>query len=755
MAGSQLKKLKADLKANGMIGQTNVKKKNKKSKTPADTRRDDKKEVLDGIRNKYNIFDSRINRVKRDVTTIQNGHFVKLGDEDVKNPSKSNSYLNKNLKLQYDMNKRQKGRNGRIIDKRFGENNNHLSNEEKMLERFTRERESQNRKNKFSLDSDNEYEDEDEDGFQLTHSGKALASESEGDEDEDEVEDTGPKYVDEDSIPKKKTKKEVMQEIINKSKFHKHERQKLFNKTQDDINDLDDDFQDIMKEIQTAPNMARPQFSNKTEEEKNYDTKVRELVYDKRSAPADRTKTEEEIKREYEERMQKLENDRLRRMEGDRDAEGDDLDDFWEESDSEQSDSEQEGGDRDEEEEEVEEEKPGSVTMPVDLEQFTHAPNKVDYVNNIIKTYKPHLAAGNKEKMDKFVGILFKYIITSESDEKDALIKILKQLSESYNQQLVEVIRQEMEEIQQRITNKALTSSDLIYFNLTGMIFSTSDKYHLVVIPNLILMNEILNNFIYQDLNQNQDIKLVGQAIFIMDTLLNYQRLSKRFIPEVLNTILKALHLLNPQHEFKLNIKHGQPKEIKPISITKLGSDDDDDKIDLVNKLYVIIDRLTNIYKDYSIMGVFYNQVMGIMQQFNDIGDNKFRQQLIEKLDKIITNINRSLQPLELQHHRKIAIPTYQPKFEENFNPDKKSYDLDVERQEINKIKLELKKEKKAAVKEIRRENKFEANERIQEKTKMYADYHKKMADIVNSISTVEGQERNQYEKEKRQRRER
>ena len=37
----------------------------------------------------------------------------------------------------------------------------------------------------------------------------------------------------------------------------------------------------------------------------------------------------------------------------------------------------------------------------------------------------------------------------------------------------------------------------------------------------------------------------------------------------------------------------------------------------------------------------------------------------------------------------------------------------------------------------------------------MYDDYHKKMANIVNSIQSEEGAEKNQYERERKQRKRR
>ncbi|KAK7679775.1 nucleolar complex protein 14 [Cerrena zonata] len=130
-------------------------------------------------------------------------------------------------------------------------------------------------------------------------------------------------------------RKKIMKEIIAKSKFHKHQRQMEFEQAQENIMELDDEFGDVMSELNqtVSKTTSKPQFLTKTPEEIEYDRKMRELVYDRRSVPADRTKTEEEIKKEYEDKRKKLEEDRLRRMNGldeERDVAGDDLDDdFW------------------------------------------------------------------------------------------------------------------------------------------------------------------------------------------------------------------------------------------------------------------------------------------------------------------------------------------------------------------------------------------------------------------------------------------
>ena len=81
--------------------------------------------------------------------------------------------------------------------------------------------------------------------------------------------------------------------------------------------------------------------------------------------------------------------------------------------------------------------------------------------------------------------------------------------------------------------------------------------------------------------------------------------------------------------------------------------------------------------------------------------------------------------PLELHHHRPLAIKTSIPKFEESFNPDK-HYDPDRERAEASKLRAEHKKERKGAVRELRKDANFIARESLREKKEKDAAYEKK-----------------------------
>ncbi|CCE78071.1 Piso0_000684 [Millerozyma farinosa CBS 7064] len=797
MGGSQLKQLKSALKDNGLVGQTNVKRKNKRSKTPSDTRRNDRDDILKNIRQQFNQFDNKYNRTKKDITTVKGGNFVKVGSQEHYDATKSASSMSDAMRMQYEMEKKRHGKTGSLVDRRFGEKNKHMTAEEKMLERFTKEQQRASRKKvDFSLASD----DEDNFGEVLTHGGKTLEFDDDDQDgfvsggnalgntdvryrdNEDEVESEAP--------PRKKSKNEVMKEIIAKSKFYKHQRQVEFQKAQDEIQDLDEDFGDVMAEINKTSVKHANSMKAKKPEEMMYDEKVRELTYDRRAVPADRTKTGEELRKEKEDHLRKLEEDRINRMNGDlddREAQGDDLDNFWNGSDEEResisasednesyADSDESGASEGASEghRAISKKKNSKATvlMPSSHESLLNLLDKLDessqldYVNKIIETYHPRLAEGNKAKLNNFVNILYEHLLYLSDQEEvsaqvfDGLLNILKKLLKSFNEEIVEFGRNEIDTIQNRISN--LKKRDLVFFATIGSLFSTSDHYHLIVTPTVILMNEKLSKFQYA----YSSVKDIAEGVFISEVLLQYQRLSKRYIPEVMSFFEKALLMLVPEPT-KLNYNSLSVGEIMGSSLesnsnSTLQSDilsisdifqeaSDDLKGKLLLRIIGLLDISTSLWIDKS-------SILDIIKTFKPIVDhlltyfkNKEISNLSDKYSRVEKNAQRDRKPLALQHHRALAIPTFAPKFEENFNPDKKSYDVNKERQELNKIKNELKKERKATMKDLRRQNKFIGGEQIKDKKKSYEEYHRKMANIVSSISTIEGAEKNSYEKEKK-----
>ncbi|XP_004617520.1 nucleolar protein 14 [Sorex araneus] len=217
-----------------------------------------------------------------------------------------------------------------FADKRFGEYSSSMSPEEKMLKRFALEQQRQHEKR--SIYNLNEEEE-------LTHYGQSLADIEmhndivDSDSDTEgrgtlSAELTAAHFGGGGSLQKKppdqpggegnppKSRRELIEELIARSKQEKRERQAQREGALELTEKLDQDW----KEIQALLSRSAPKASNAERKEKPqpdaYDLTVRELGFEMKAQPSNRMKTEEQLAKEEEERLRHLEAERLRRMLG-------------------------------------------------------------------------------------------------------------------------------------------------------------------------------------------------------------------------------------------------------------------------------------------------------------------------------------------------------------------------------------------------------------------------------------------------------
>lgn len=250
MAGSQLKRLKASLKEQGIIGPQKSKKqkrKNAQDQKGISDKRLQRTEALQGIREQFNPFQFKTSArgPKFEVTTSRPvNDKAARGINGRPGLSKAMGEERRRQTLLVEMQRRNKV--GGLVDRRFGEDDPTMSLEDKMIERFIREQQRAHKKHSaFDLDDD---DDGNEPGEGLTHHGKAIFAEEDalrddfaeedlpsGDESDgsqaarrrlkrDRLEhaDEAGLLEDEGQPERKKTKKEVYEEIIAKSKLHKY-----------------------------------------------------------------------------------------------------------------------------------------------------------------------------------------------------------------------------------------------------------------------------------------------------------------------------------------------------------------------------------------------------------------------------------------------------------------------------------------------------------------------------------------------------
>uniref|UniRef100_A0A8C4FFS4 NOP14 nucleolar protein n=1 Tax=Catagonus wagneri TaxID=51154 RepID=A0A8C4FFS4_9CETA len=274
-------------------------------------------------RPKPNPFEVKVNRQKFQVLGRKTRHDVGMpGVSRARALQKRTQTLLKEYK--------ERDKSNVFTDKRLGEYDSSLSPEEKMMKRFALEQQRQHEKKSiYNLNEDEE----------LTHYGQSLADIEKHNAIVDSDSDTEDRGVLSAELTaahfgggggllhkrsqqqgqegdRPKSRKELIEELIAKSKQEKRERQAQ----REDALELTEKLDQDWKEIQTLLALRRAKSESRSEKEKPrpdaYDVMVRELGFEMKAQPSNRLKTEEELAKEEQERLRRLEAERLRRMLG-------------------------------------------------------------------------------------------------------------------------------------------------------------------------------------------------------------------------------------------------------------------------------------------------------------------------------------------------------------------------------------------------------------------------------------------------------
>jgi nucleolar protein 14 len=213
--------------------------------------------------------------------------------------------------------------------RRFGESNANLTLEEKMFLRFQQERIKKAKRSKFNLDT--------AETPILTHKGQILGGATLNDNDwgeSDDDENLGKDVVNrlhfggglvptqrESSFSdlQHKSRGDVLQDIVMKSKLYKLEKKEAKDAQEDQREQLDKAYADL---VQSASLEFKPTKRDRSEEQgledtDEYDKSLRIMAFESRVKPSDRTKTKEEIALAEYEKLAALEQERLKRMQPD------------------------------------------------------------------------------------------------------------------------------------------------------------------------------------------------------------------------------------------------------------------------------------------------------------------------------------------------------------------------------------------------------------------------------------------------------
>ena len=399
-------------------------------------------------------------------------------------------------------------------------------------------------------------------------------------------------------------------------------------------------------------------------------------------------------------------------------------------------------------------------------------------VQRIRALYHPKLGSENKAKLGNLARSLTDHIsyMANQAEHPpltilESLIRHLHSLAKTFPGEVGSAVRSHLKSMHER-PSIALTPGDLIILTAVATVFPTSDHFHPVVTPAMLSMGWYLSQKVPISLSD------LATGTYVITLILHYQRLSRRYVPEAVNYILNALFALAPRNPSKLPEVlscHNLPESFRIRSSVGISSSENLDfwaivpstdeadsnnqalKLALLKTQIEVVENMLVLWADIPAFCEIFDSFHRALSFLGDaVGPTKFDDTLKDKINTAKTHVHtylcRSLaarKPLRLHNHRPLAIKTSVPKFEESYNPDR-HYDFDRDRAEVAKLKAEHKRERKGALRELRKDGNFIARENLREKKERDSAYEKKYKRLISEIQGEEGREAKTYEREKR-----
>uniref|UniRef100_A0A673ILP0 Nucleolar protein 14-like n=1 Tax=Sinocyclocheilus rhinocerous TaxID=307959 RepID=A0A673ILP0_9TELE len=732
-----------------------------------------------------NPFEVKINRKKFDVLGRKSKHDVGL-------PGVSRSRAIQKRKETLLKEFRAKDKNNKFIDRRFGEYDQKITPEEKILQRFTLERQrTQDRKDMYNLNEEEE----------LTHYGQSLAEmekmtdviDSDSDSEEKgllSAELTATHFGggggllrkksagDEDEEHKPKSRQELIEELIIKSKQEKRERQTQKEEAQELTEKLDQEW----KSIQNLLAHKTPKAERKDETDKPKVLKhlrpnteaVSEQGGEKEDDDGDEEGGEKEDDDGDEEGGEKEDDDGDEEggekedddgdeeggekedddgdeeggeKEDDDDAEGEEEDEEGgedaddEDADDDHCDLQSDEGSEDEDAEGAEEEQVCAEGPPAVIEEqkkaaqeaakaelpytFTAPESYSDLkallqdhgsdqqcliLDRTLKCHHPSLAAGNKAKLQKLFGFLLEYVgdLATQNPPDlrtvSALIPQICGLCQMFPEAACKAVQtllsdsgHSMEETLEVKGRAPMPDLDmLVLLKITALLFPSSDFRHPVTTPAFLYISQALTRCVVLSLED------VCKGLILCCLALEFVSLSRRFFPELLNFLLGLLHLTVSDKRNMgtavcesvcvfYNNKHAWPVISSLLHLLCLCF-----RLSLIDSCLDLVKRCTSLYKDLPSFAHIFQPIRTLLLQHLPVEGYPAPIQV------------QHLHYHQIHNHQRVMI--HADVFVLDYG---KKRGNTKEEKEHERLKHKYKREFKGALREIRKDTRFLAREKL------------------------------------------
>ncbi|XP_017070527.1 nucleolar protein 14 homolog [Drosophila eugracilis] len=419
---------------------------------------------------------------------------------------------------------------------------------------------------------------------------------------------------------------------------------------------------------------------------------------------------------------------------------------------------------------------PFIIKMPKTYENFTellskHAPTqKATIIERIIKCNHPKLEGVNRENVVKLYSFLLQYLkdLFEDASEQDIrehfqlLSKFMPHLyeltqlnPERMSNTLLEVIKEKYGEF--RKNHKIYPSLDtLIYFKLVANLYSTSDFRHPVATPCFIFMQHILSR---ARVRTRQDISM---GLFLVTVALEFVSQSKRVLPAVFNFLQGVLHMSIPKRDVEqLEItppferdgplskllslpsnsecKNFEPQRLQPVDLVT-QTVTSEFKVRALDTTLLLIKEALHLVEEQVgacyLAQPFLRLLTRLPLESYPAHVHLHQKEATELVEKLAAQKMKPLAPAE---RKPKALRLLEPRFEAVYD-DKRRPKMTKAKEERAKLLHKIKREKKGAIREIRRDTAFVQELKLKQTLQSDKERHEKVKRIYQEASMQQGE---------------
>merc|ERR1719153_528365 len=318
---------------------------------------------------------------------------------------------------------------------------------------------------------------------------------------------------------------------------------------------------------------------------------------------------------------------------------------------------------------------------------------------------------------------------------------------------LLQVISDKYDQFNSLVRPRYPGLDTIMFLHLVHLIFPSSDYRHPVVTPSVTFMCSIMATA------RPIDRSSISSCLLVCTTMLEYVSLSKRFVPELVNTLHGLLFVSSTSHTTRPPppCKGGNylvlSNKIDKIDTSKLDISevssvkdiDDNFRVSALSSTLTLLIKTLKLYREIPSSCEIFSPLIPPLQ---NIKTDIYPSEVGEKVEQVILSIsslNKRRKPVVKPAKQVPMLRMMEPKIEEGFEPFKKKRQGSKEMLEEQKMRHKLKQERKGARKEIRQDTAFLASQKMKDQERQ-----DRTKALFSSLANQEGDFKKMLKKKKK-----